>query len=123
MEDLRFSSSLYMTLIWLRIFWWVSDFLESVKKKMNPQLEGFSNFFKDPNADNYLEWIFKEIEKPSSQAGSSKPNIQRRLAAGILDSHDDDEEMALPAIPSRFLPNSDKEEILTKSKMKNAKKK
>ena len=54
MEGLRFSSTLYMTLIWLQVFRWVPDFPNTVKKMMNPQLEGFRDFFNDPTADNYL---------------------------------------------------------------------
>ena len=121
MEGLRFSSSSYMALIWLRVFRWVLDFHQSVKKKMNPQLEGFRNFFKDPTADNYLACIFEEISKTSSQAAPSNPNTKRRLA-DILDSDDGDDEATLPAIPSRFLPSSDDEEEDTKCKKKKAKK-
>ena len=41
MEGLLFSSSLYMTLIWLRVFLWDLHNPKTVKEKMNPQLEGF----------------------------------------------------------------------------------
>lgn len=41
MEVLLFSSSLYMTLIWLRVFLWDLHDPKTVKEKMNPQLEGF----------------------------------------------------------------------------------
>lgn len=60
MKGLRFSSSLYIPLIWLRIFWWNPDFPQTVEKKMN------WDFFIDPTADNYLQCIFEEIAKTSS---------------------------------------------------------
>ena len=120
MERLRFSSSLYMTLIWLRVFRWVLHFPDTVKRKMNPQLEGFRDFFEDPTADKYLECIFDEISKTSSQPGPSKSNVKRRLA-DISDSDESDDEAALPSTPSRFLPSSDGEEEQTKHKNKKIK--
>ena len=119
-EGLRFSSSLYMTLIWLRVFRWVLSDPKSVKEKMNPQLGGFKDFFEDPTADNYMDCVFKEISKSYSQAGPSRSNTKRRLAK-IYDSDDSDDERVLPPVPSRFLPSSD-EEAEEQPKKKNAKK-
>ena len=120
MEGLRFSSSLYMTLIWLQVFRWVPDFPNTVKKMRNPQLEGFRDFFNDPTADNYLQCIYQEISKISSQIGPWKSNI-KRCSADIIDSDESDDEAALPPIPSRFLASSDKEEQETKHKKKKVK--
>ena len=117
MEGLGFSSLLYMALLWLRIFQWILDFPMSVKKKMNPQLEGFRDFFNDPTADNYLKCIFDEISKTSSHAGPSKSNIKRHLA-DIIDSDESDNEAALPPIPRRFPESSDEKEEQVKQKKK-----
>ena len=107
-EGLRFSSSLYMTLIWLRVFRWVLNDPKSVKEKMNPQLGGFKDFFEDPTADNYMNCVFKEICKSYSQAAPSKSNTKRRLDE-IYDSDDTDDDRVLPPVPSRFLHSSDEE--------------
>ena len=55
MKGLRFSSSLYIPLIWLQ-----TVEKKTVEKKMN------WDFFIDPTADNYLQCIFEEIAKTSS---------------------------------------------------------
>ena len=90
---------------------------------MNPQLGGFKDFFEDPTADNYMDYVFKEISKSYSQAGPSRSNTKRRLAE-ILDSDDSDDEKVLPPVPSRFLPSSDEEaeEQPKKKKVKKSKK-
>ena len=85
---------------------------------MNPQLEGFWDFFEDPTAYKYLECIFDEISKTSSQPAPSNSNIKRHLA-DIIDAYENDDEAALPSIPSRFLPSSDEEEEQTKHTQKN----
>ena len=121
MEGLCFSSSLYMTLIWQRVFWWVIDFPNSVKKKMNPQVESFRDFFNDLTADDsYLQCIFEEISKTSSRAGPWESNIKRCLA-DIIQSDKSDDEAALSPISSRFLASSDVEEEQTKHTKKKVK--
>ena len=78
-EGLRFRSSLYKTMIWLRIFRWVLHDPKTIKEKMNPQLEGFKNFFDDPTADNYMNCVFKEISNTYSQPDPSRSNTKRCL--------------------------------------------
>ena len=84
---------------------------------MNPQLEGFRDFFNDPTADNYLKCIFDEIWKTSSQAGPSKSNTKRRLA-DIIDSDKSDDKAVLPPIPHRFPESSHEKEEQVKQKKK-----
>ena len=48
-EGLRFSSSMYLCLIWLRIFWYILRNPGDVKKKLNPTLLSFADFFSTSN--------------------------------------------------------------------------
>ena len=73
---------------------------------MNPQLEGFQDFFNDPTADNYLQCIFDEISRTSSQASPWKSNVKTHLA-DIIDSDESDDDDVLPPIPRKFLASSD----------------
>ena len=61
MEWLRFNSSLYMMLIWLRSFQWILNNPNSVKERLNPSLINFRSFFDDPLADTYIEGIIKHM--------------------------------------------------------------
>ena len=92
-------------------------FSKECQEKDEPTVRGFLDFFKDPTADNCLECIFEEIVKTSPPAGPSKPNTKRHLT-DILDLDESNDEAALPAILSRFLPSSDKEYVQIKTKKK-----
>ena len=97
MEGPRFSSSLYLMLIWLRAFQWVLNNPNSVKEKLNPSLANFRSFFEDPSADTYIKGIVSHMTNNEQQrVAPTRPSGKRRLAE-LADSDDDDEDSNLPA--------------------------
>ena len=63
LEGLRFSSSMYLSLIWLRIFRYVLKNPNEIKKKLNPMLTSFAEFFRNPTRDNYVEGLLNDMSK------------------------------------------------------------
>ena len=90
-EGFQFRSCLFMTLIWLPVFWWILDYPNTVKEKTNLQLGGFRDFFKDTTTEKYTNCVFREIPNTSSPGGPSKSNRKRR-SADILNSDDSGDE-------------------------------
>ena len=60
-EGLRFSSSMYLALIWVRVFQWVLDNPEEVSKKLSSGLPHFKKFSRSPSTDNYIEGLMESI--------------------------------------------------------------
>ena len=96
MEGLRFSSSLYLMLIWLRVFQWVLNNPNSVKEKLNPSLANFRSFFEDPSADTYIEGIIRHMTNNEQQQVAPTRSSGKRRLAELADSDDDDEDINLP---------------------------
>ena len=63
MEGLRFNSSMYLSLIWLEIFRNVLKNPRDVKKKLNPILISFADFFNNPTRDNYVQGLINDMSK------------------------------------------------------------
>ena len=63
LEELQFSSSMYLCLIWLQIFRYVLKNPNNVKEKLNPMLTSFADFFNIPTRDNYVEGVMNDMSK------------------------------------------------------------
>ena len=96
MEGLRFSSSLYMMLIWLRAFQWVLNNLNSAKEKLNPSLANFRSFFEDPSADTYIEEIIRHMTNNEQQRVAPTRSSGKRRLAELADSDDGGDDINLP---------------------------
>ena len=60
-EGLRFSSSMYLCLIWMRVFQWVLDNPEEVSKELSSNLPHFKKFYRLPNTDNYMAGLTESM--------------------------------------------------------------
>ena len=90
MEGLRFTSSLYTMLIWLRGFQWVLNNPKSVKEKLNPTLTNFRSFFDDPSAVTYIEKIIRHMAQNELQRLPTTKSLGKRRLAELLNSDEDD---------------------------------
>ena len=90
MEGLRFTSSLYTMLIWLRGFQWVLNNPKSVKEKLNPTLTNFRSFFDDPSAVIYIEKIIRHMAQNELQRLPPTKSLGKRRLAELLNSDEDD---------------------------------
>ena len=63
LEELQFSSSMYLCLIWLQIFRYVLKNPNNVKEKLNPMLTSFADFFNNLTRDNYVEGVMNDMSK------------------------------------------------------------
>ena len=97
MEGLRFSSSLYMMLIWLRAFQWVLNDPNSVKEKLNPSLTNFRSFFDNHSADTYIEGIIRHMTNNEQQCVAPTRLSGKRKLADLADS-DDGNNINLPVL-------------------------
>ena len=90
MEGLRFTSSLYTMLIWLRGFQWVLNNPKSVKEKLNPTLTNFRSFFDDPSAVTYIGKIIRHMAQNELQRLPPTKSLGKRRLAELLNSDEDD---------------------------------
>ena len=54
---------MYLSLIWLEIFRYVLKNPRDVKKKLNPMLVSFADFFNNPARDNYVQGLTNDMLK------------------------------------------------------------
>ena len=92
-EGLRFSSSLYLMLIWMRVFQWVLDKPDKVIEEMASNLPNFKNFYKPPSTDHYIEGLIESLKSMGTLSIPSPSGPKRRLA----DIHDSTESEDEPA--------------------------
>ena len=84
MEGLRFSSSMYLSLIWLTIFHYVLKNPREVKKKLSPMLTSFADFLNNLTRDTYVEGLVNDILKltitPQKHYTAKKSTTQLSLS-------------------------------------------
>ena len=90
-EGLRFSSSMYLLLIWMRVFQWVLDNPHDVQKELYSSLPHFNKFCKSPTTDNYLKGLTNSFNSLTISIMPSPSGVKRRLA-DIHDSSGESEE-------------------------------
>ena len=117
LEGLRFSSSMYLCLIWLRIFWYVLKIPKDVKKRLNPMLTSFGDFFNNPTRDNYVEGLLNDMSK--LPITPKKQYTARRKLSKLVDS--DGSDLDLPYVPPP-VSSDDEDEIPQSPKKKKCKK-
>ena len=93
-EGLRFSSSMYLC---LRIFRYILRNPEDVKKKLNPTLLSFADFFQPPTRDNYIEGLMSSMSKLTIKP--NKPYPAKTKLYELADSDDNDTNMAYVPLP------------------------
>ena len=120
MEGLRFCSSLYMMLIWLRAFQWVLNNPKCVKEKLTPTLTNFRSFFDDPSADMYREDIIRQMANAEKRVALTKSSGKRRLAKLLDSDEEDDINLLGPSFLQRrdqlASDDSDQSELIIKKK-------
>ena len=104
-EGLRFSSSMYLCLIWLRIFRYILQNPEDVKKKLNPTLLSFADFFQHPTRDSYIEGLMNFMSKLTIKP--NKPYAAKRKLCEIADSDDSDNTDMPYVSPPHFSDDED----------------
>ena len=86
LEGLGFSSSMYLYLIWLHIFWYVLKNPKDVKKRLNPMLTSFGDFFNNPTRDNYVKGLLNDMSKLAITP--KKQYTAKRKLSKLVDSDD-----------------------------------
>ncbi|XP_057312031.1 uncharacterized protein LOC130650392 [Hydractinia symbiolongicarpus] len=92
-EGLRFASSLYLSLIWLRAGKFVMKNPEIVLQKLHPAATGFTQFKRDVSADAYVQDIATALGA-LNLTSPTKESVKRKLLIDIPSS--DEEEMYMP---------------------------
>ena len=87
-EGLRFSSSMYLLLIWMGVFQWV---LDNPQKELSSSLPHFNKFYKLLTTDNYLKGLTNSLNSLTISTMPSPSGVKRRLA-DIHDSSGESEE-------------------------------
>ena len=90
-EGLRFSSSLYLMLIWMRVFQWILDNPDKVIEEMASNLPNFKQFYKSPSTDHYIQGLIESFKSMGISSIPTPSGPKRRLA-DIHDSTESEDE-------------------------------
>lgn len=93
-EGLKFASSLYLSLIWLRAGKFVMKNPQIVLQNLHPAATGFTHFKRDVPADGYVQDIATALGA-LNLTSPTKESVKRKLLIDIPSS--DDEEVPMPA--------------------------
>ena len=77
-EGLKFSSSLYLMLIWIRILKFVFENPAEVNKQM-VNIPFFDKFQKMPTANNYIDCLVKSMAGLKITSTPETPRVKRKL--------------------------------------------
>ena len=95
-EGLKFSSSLYLMLIWIRVLKFVLENPAEVNKQM-VNVPFFGKFQKMPTADNYIDCLVRSIAGLNITSAPDAPRVMRRLVElGDSENEEEQEEAPIP---------------------------
>ena len=90
-EGLRFSSSMYLGLIWIRILKHVFQNLDEAAKHLKNH-PFFKNFVARPSTEPYIEGLCNSLQSLSIGSPVKRPSVKRRLLDMVSDSSDDQDD-------------------------------
>ena len=88
-EGLKFTSSLYLMLIWIRVLRFVLENPEEVNKQM-VNVPYFGEFHKMPTTENYMDGLVRSMCKLQIAPRPETPRVKRRLIE-LQDSETEEE--------------------------------
>ena len=91
-EGLRFSSSMYLRLIWIRVLKHVFQNQEEAAKHLKNH-HFFKKFVARPSTEAFIEGLCNSLQSLSIGSPVKRPSVKRRLLDMVSDSSDDEDDV------------------------------